>query len=40
MQHPYTPLVYPKETLILPYTEGMRLLNEAGFDQDPMGDMR
>lgn len=40
VQHPFTPLVYPKQTLILPYTEGMQMLIDAGFDQDPMGDMR
>lgn len=39
-QHPFTPLVYPKETLILPYTEGMQLLIDNGFDVDPMGDLR
>ena len=39
-QHPFTPLVYPKKTLIIPYTEGMQLLIDNGFDVDPMGDLR
>ena len=40
VQHPFTPLVYPKKTLILPFVDAMHLLIDAGFDVDPMGDMR
>ena len=40
IQHPFTPLVYPNKTLIIPYTEGMQLLIDNGFDVDPMGDLR
>ena len=38
-QHPFTPLVYPKQTLILSYADGMQLLIDNGFDVDPMGDL-
>lgn len=31
-QHPFTPLAYPRETLILTYKEGMQILADAGHE--------
>lgn len=31
--------MYPKQTVVIPYSEGMQLLIDNGFDVDPMGDL-
>lgn len=38
-QYPFEPIVYSNPPLILTFTEGVRLLNEAGIKQDPLADM-
>lgn len=38
-QHPFKPLRYLRETLILTFAEGCALLKEHGIDQDPYGDL-
>ncbi|CAL5024072.1 unnamed protein product [Urochloa decumbens] len=38
-QFPFKPLKYLKTTLRLDYNEGIRMLQEAGVDVDPMGDL-
>ncbi|BDA46327.1 Aspartate-tRNA ligase, cytoplasmic [Coccomyxa sp. Obi] len=38
-QFPVEPLQYLPKTLRLPFEEGMKLLQEAGFEPDPLGDL-
>ncbi|KAG9410174.1 hypothetical protein AC1031_018206 [Aphanomyces cochlioides] len=38
-QHPFEPLKYLNPTLVLKFDEAVRMLNEAGIDQDPLEDL-
>lgn len=38
-QHPFEPLKYLRPTLRLEFPEGIRMLQEAGVDVDPLGDL-
>ncbi|TVU33480.1 hypothetical protein EJB05_25301, partial [Eragrostis curvula] len=38
-QHPFKPLKYLEKTLHIDFSEGIRMLKEAGVDVDPMGDL-
>ena len=38
-QYPFEPLCYGKETLKLSWKEGMKMLEEGGFKQDPNDDL-
>lgn len=38
-QYPFEPLEYQRENLRLPFAEGIKMLQEAGWEADPMGDL-
>lgn len=38
-QYPFTPIKYSKPTLRLEFPEGVKMLREAGIDQDPLEDL-
>lgn len=37
--YPAEPLEYPKKTVIIQFSEGVKMLHEAGLDIDPEGDL-
>ena len=38
-QYPFEPLIYPEHPVIIPFTEGMKMLQDAGVAVDPLGDL-